>query len=297
MEERMNTVEICVEAYAKINLTLDVLGKRPDGYHQVETILQSVGLRDRVLVRRGGTGIQIRCGRAGVPCDQRNTAYRAAEAFFRVSGLPPEGLEIEIQKRIPMEAGLAGGSADAAAVLLAMDRLFQTGLDDETLCQAALQVGADVPFCLTGGTMLGEETGGVLTPLAPLPSCCLLLAKPWGGVPTAAAYAAVDNAPVLHHPHTARAAEALAQGDLHRVASLCANVFEEVLRREDVRRIRGTMMEHGAMGACMSGSGPTVFGFFDSVTAAKHCRRALESGQTEVFLCEPVARGCLVAEA
>ena len=169
-------LEIRVTAYAKINLTLDVLGKRPDGYHHIESVMQSVNLRDIVTVRQREKGIAVRCSRPGVPCDQSNTAFKAARAFFEASGLSEQGIEIEIQKGIPMEAGLAGGSADAAAVLLALNRMFDEPLNLEQLSFAALQVGADVPFCLVGGSMRAEGIGEKLTPLPQMPNCHLLLA-------------------------------------------------------------------------------------------------------------------------
>lgn len=287
-------MEIRVTAYAKINLTLDVLGMRPDGYHQIESVMQSVNLRDVVTVRQSGTGIAVRCTRPGVPGDQSNTAVKAAKAFFKAASLPEEGLVIEIQKGIPLEAGLAGGSADAAAVLLALNRMYGGALTAEQLSLAALQVGADVPFCLVGGSMRAEGIGEKLTPLPPLPDCYLLLAKPWAGVSTAAAYAAVDQAVGLAHPDTKRLEEALAGGRLEQIAPLCVNLFEGVLRREDVRLLKEEMARYGALGTCMSGSGPTVFGLFAEDAAAKRCRRSLEGRETEVFLCAPVAQGCVV---
>lgn len=287
-------LEIHVTAYAKINLTLDVLGKRPDGYHHIESVMQSVNLRDVVTVRQSEKGIAVRCSRPGVPCDQSNTAFKAARAFFEASGLSEQGIEIEIQKGIPMEAGLAGGSADAAAVLLALNRMFDEPLNLEQLSFAALQVGADVPFCLVGGSMRAEGIGEKLTPLPQMPDCHLLLAKPWDGVSTAAAYAAVDQAADLVHPELKRMEQALQNGKLEQVAPLCVNVFERVLMREDVRLIKEEMARHGALGACMSGSGPTVFGLFAEEAAAKRCRRILEGRETEVFLCSPVCQGCVV---
>ena len=289
-------LEVRVTAHAKINLTLDILGKRPDNYHEIQSVMHSVSLRDTVTVRRGGRGISLQCGNQGVPTGRGNTAVRAAESFFQAASLPGEGVEILLQKGIPMEAGLAGGSADAAAVLLALNRLFEERLPKEALFAAALQVGADVPFCLEGGSMRAEGIGEALTPLPLLPDCWLLLAKPWAGISTVLAYTAVDQAGPLSHPDTQKLEAALAGGALGEIARCCGNIFEQAIRREDVTQLKEQMQSHGALGACMSGSGPTVFGFFENEAQAKRCRRLLEGRELEVFLCKPVSQGCVLEE-
>lgn len=187
-------MNVTVEAPAKINLTLDVVGRRDDGYHLVETVMQAVDLCDRVTVRRTDKpgAVSLVCGDARVPDGPDNTAVRAAAAFFEACGLPNPGVEIGLRKRIPLQAGLAGGSADAAGTLVALDRLMDTRMTAAELCAVAETVGADVPFCVLGAAAYAEGTGTILTPLPSLPDCVVVIAKPLDGVSTAEAYRLVD---------------------------------------------------------------------------------------------------------
>lgn len=269
---------ITLSAYAKINLTLDVTGRRPDGYHTVRMVMQSVGLHDDVTVTRTGTGgVTLACDKPFVPTDGRNLAVRAAEHFFACTGLACDGLHIALKKRIPVAAGLAGGSTDAAAVLRALDTLYGAGLSTDALCGMGLALGADVPYCLVGGTMLAEGIGEVLTPLPPLPDCWAVLCKPGFAVSTAAVYAALDGCTPSARPDTAGVLRALQAGDYAGVCRRLCNVMEAVTAagHAEIGRIKDTLMACGADGAAMSGSGPTTFGLFRTQAQAQTAYAAL----------------------
>ena len=282
---------LTLHAYAKINLTLDVTGRRDDGYHFIESILQSVSLADTVtLCRTDSSGITVVCRDPNVPDDQTNTAYRAAAVFLQETGLPG-GIRIQIEKVIPSQAGLAGGSADAAAVLWGMDRLWDTGLAAERLAKLGLQVGADVPFCLQGGTGLAEGIGEILTPLPALPDCWIVLCKPACGVSTKEAYRTIDSIPILRRPDTSAMLRAIRQGDWACIPSQTGNLFQTALRIPEVEEIVASMRRYGAENACMSGSGPTVFGLFSQPELAYACRDALALQYPAAYVCQPVPYG------
>ena len=275
-----------INAYAKINLTLDITGKREDGYHLMRMVMQSVSLCDRLTLTQGEPGIHIRCGRVGVPCNESNTAYKAAAAFFAFSGTEPR-ITIEIQKNIPSRAGLGGGSADAAAVLHALNGMYGTGYSLETLCEIGVKAGADVPFCILGGTALAEGIGERLTVLPPLPHCYVVICKPPVGINTKKAFALVDSSKVTDTFSDAML-RAVHAGDIRAVAESLGNDFEQVLHLEDVTRIKQLMKSMGALGACMTGSGSAVYGIFDDAAAAAACKASLKKEYYKVFLCEPV---------
>lgn len=257
--------QLQIAAHAKINLTLDVTGRRPDGYHTVRMVMQSVGLHDDVTVMRTDSGtITLSCDQAYVPTDARNLAVRAAQLFFAHTALPCTGLHIDLVKRIPVAAGLAGGSTDAAAVLHALNTLYETGLSDEQLCEIGLKLGADVPYCLLGGTMLAEGIGEQLSPLLPPPFCYVVLCKPPFAVSTAAVYQAIDTAPLTVRPDTQGMLQALMTGDYAGICHRLYNVMETVTaaRHSEIGRIKDILLSCGADGAVMSGSGPTTFGLF-----------------------------------
>lgn len=269
---------ITLPAYAKINLTLDVTGRRPDGYHTVCMVMQSVGLHDDVTVTRTAAGgVTLACGAPAVPTDRRNLAVRAAERFFSCTGLACGGLHIDLNKRIPAAAGLAGGSADAAAVLRALNTLYGAGLSAQALCDMGLALGADVPYCLLGGTMLAEGIGEVLTPLPPLPDCWAVLCKPGFAVSTAAVYAALDGCTPSARPDTAGVLRALEAGDYAGVCHRLYNVMERVTAcaHAEIGQIKDVLLACGADGAAMSGSGPTTFGLFRSEDKARKAYAAL----------------------
>ena len=283
----MNEVQIA--AHAKINLTLDVTGRLSNGYHTVRMVMQSVGLHDDVTVTRNSSGaVTLTCDKAYVPTDGRNLAVRAAALFFEETGLTNEGLHIDIVKRIPVAAGLAGGSTDAAAVLHALDTLYETDLPLERLCEIGLKLGADVPYCLLGGTMLAEGIGEALTPILPPPYCHVVLCKPPFAVSTAAVYAAIDAETLTVRPDTDGMLAALAAGDYAGVCHRLYNVMETVTaaRHSEIGQIKDTLLSCGAEGAVMSGSGPTTFGLFSNSEKARAAYEALKPVFPDTHLTE-----------
>lgn len=281
-------------APAKINLTLDVLGRRPDGYHSLRSVMQSVSLCDRLSVVLNESGsVRVFCDRPDVPCGPDNTACRAAEAFFRAAGRHGAGADIAIEKQIPSRAGLGGGSADAAAVLRALNRLCETKFSLSRLQEIGLSAGADVPFCVGGGTSLAEGTGGRLTPLRSLPDCGIVICKPSDGVSTKDAYDALDAFGAPPPDDTGPMRAALEQANLPAAAAALGNSFERAQRGTGTAAIQRELLSAGALGACLTGSGSAVFGLFHSREEAGRCRDALAGRFKEVFCCFPLKLMCL----
>lgn len=279
-----------VKAYAKLNLTLDILRKREDGYHDLQMVMQSIGLADTLTVTPAQGEGAMRTNLAYLPADGRNLAQMAAAAFRTATGRGGQ-VDIAIEKRIPVCAGLAGGSSDAAAVLRAMNELTGAGLSPAELAEIGQSVGSDVPYCVVGGTALAEGRGERLTPLPPLPHCWVVLCKPAFSVSTPQLFSRVEVRKIVRRPDTAGLLAALEAGDLTGVARRMYNVFEDVLeprRRAEIDSIKAALIDCGALGASMSGSGPTVFGLFDSADAAGAACRRLEELYKSVFLCETV---------
>lgn len=274
-------------AYAKLNLTLDILGRLPNGYHSLAMVMQSVSLHDTVTLTLGepGAGIQVECGE-GAPAGKENIVWKAADAFFRSCGKEPEGVCFRIEKRTPSQAGMGGGSSDAAAALRLLNRVFHTGLTAQELRAIGAGVGADVPFCITGGTMQAEGIGEVLTPVTPLPSCGILLCKPPVGVSTPQAFRLSDGAPAVE-PRTPAMVRALETGSLPAVAGCLYNRFQEILQIPQITAIIRAMKQENALGACMTGSGSVVFGLFPGEGEARQAAKALES-MGQVFVVHPV---------
>lgn len=280
-----------VSARAKINLTLDILGKRPDGYHEVSMVMQSVQLADDVSVRAAADGkITLSCDLPGLGAPAQNLAYRAAALLREKCGLE-SGVAIALRKRIPVAAGLAGGSADAAATLKAMNQLFALGLSDAALCEIGAEIGSDVPFCVLEGTRLATGRGEILRALPSLPPCHIVLAKPAVSVSTAWAYRSYDAARVAAHPDTEAVIAALAARDLTKVAALVCNVLESVTiaAHPVIAEIKARMRRCGALAALMSGSGPTVFALAaDAASAARVAESLRQMWDVEVVLTETV---------
>ncbi len=277
-------------ANAKINLTLDILRRREDGYHDLQMVMQSVTLADKLTVTpaQGTEGVAA-SDLHFLPTGGKNLAQMAAAAFRAATGLGGE-VDVAIQKHVPVCAGLAGGSADAAAVLRAMDRLAGTGLSPEQLAAIGEAVGSDVPFCVLGGTALAQGRGERLTPLPPLPPCFIVICKPPFSISTPQLFSRVNVRKIVRRPDTPGVVAALGAGDLAGVARRMYNVFEDVLdprRLSELNEIKGVLIDCGALGASMSGSGPSVFGLFeDEVRAQDACRR-LRGTYRDVFLCTP----------
>lgn len=281
-----------VRAYAKLNLTLDVLGKRADGYHELRMVMQTVSLADRVRLETGtGTGLKLSADLGFLPNNEKNLAAAAALRFQEATGIDLGGVTIALQKNIPVCAGLAGGSSDGAAVLRALNRLTGADLPPAELARIGESVGSDVPYCVLGGTALAEGRGEKLTPLPPLPHCWVVLCKPDFSVPTPKLFAMLDGVKLRRRPDTAGLTAALAAGDLRGVAMRIYNVFEDVLppqRRRTVEEIKTALIGAGALGAGMSGTGPTVFGLFDCADAAEGAWEVLRRDWKEAFLAENV---------
>ena len=279
---------ITVEAPAKLNLTLDILGKREDGYHEMKMVMQSVSLTDTItLEREKGEGMELSTNLGFLPVDGRNLAVVAAREFAAATEEDLGHLRIHIQKRIPVCAGTAGGSSDAAAVLRGLNRLTGRGMTPTELAEVGKRVGSDVPYCVLGGTALAEGRGEKITPLPPLPACWMVLAKPGFSISTPTLFSQFDGKKTRCHPDTEGVIEALRNKELGGVARRLFNVFEEVLpprKRERVEELKRLLLDHGAMGACMTGTGPTVFGVFASEEAARDAYKELKIHCREVFL-------------
>lgn len=278
----MNSIRL--KAYGKINIGLDVTGRRADGYHLVKMILQTVSLYDEVLVRRQEEGITVKTNKPFLPCDERNLAYKAARAVMDRFSIH-EGVRIDIGKNIPIAAGMAGGSTDAAAVLKAMDALFELNMDASVMDEIALQLGADVPFCLRRGTWLAEGIGEELTKLPDMPSCFCLLVNPGFGVSTKQAYQKIDELSAPFHPDIDETIRALGRRDLDEIALSMGNILEQAVIPDhpEIDRIKEQMKKYGALGAMMSGSGPTVFGLYDDETLLENAYNSFEGADYGKF--------------
>jgi len=288
----------CTEpAYAKLNLTLDILGKRPDGYHEMRMVMQSIDLTDEVTVSDApGPGFQVSSDLPYLPRGEGNIAYKAASRFFEETGLPPLGLSVRIRKRIPVCAGMAGGSSDGAAALRVLRRACAPELPDGRLEEIGALVGSDVPYCVRGGTVLAEGRGERLTDLPALPPCWFVVCKPACSISTPELFAQVRVRKLRCRPDTAGLLTALEHGDLEGVARRMYNVFEDVLPRRyaQVFEVKSALLELGAIGASMTGSGPAVFGLFREKAEAEGAAAVLSAQYPAVFVCRPAApsSGC-----
>lgn len=279
--------KLTLNACAKINLTLDVLGKRPDGYHDLRMIMMEIPLSDVVTIEKSDQ-IQVSTNLKFLPNNQKNIAYQAAEQFFSETGISG-GVKIQIEKKIPVSAGLAGGSTDAAAVLKGLNQMYDAGLSLEQLQAIGNRIGKDVPFCLMGGLALAEGTGEKLLPLPKLPHCWIVLVKPqYLNVSTKEVFSALKASKVELHPDTSGAISALGHSNLHEVCRRMYNVLEEVTVKKHpvISEFKNIMLEYGALGSVMSGSGPSVFGIFDSFELAKQAEEKLLTYDKQVFLME-----------
>ena len=262
---------LTLKALAKINLGLDVLGRRDNGYHDVRMVMQTIYLYDNVtLTRTEEPGIQVETNLSYLPVDGNNIAYKAAKLLIDEFGIQ-EGVHIKLEKRIPVAAGMAGGSSNAAAVLVGMNRMFDLGLSQSQLMERGVALGADVPYCVMRGTALAEGIGEELSSLPPMPKCYILVAKPAISVSTKWVYETLDAKEIVEHPDIDGLLQGLKEQDLSKVSSSMGNVLESVTieRYPIIETIKDAMKEAGALNAMMSGSGPTVFGIFDNRKVAK----------------------------
>lgn len=282
-------MKITVKCPAKINLSLDVLKKREDGYHEVEMVMQSVSLYDVVTVEKRGRDITLDCNFPYVPADERNIAYKAAKAFFEYTGIKDAGIHISIEKSIPVAAGLAGGSTDAAGVLIGLNRLFDKKLDDRTLMAAGAKIGADIPFCIKGGTAVCRGLGDIVTQITPLAKCFFVLVKPPVSISTPKIYGLLDKKPVISHPFTNELIKSIEKGDITLMSKYLYNVLEEVTEKESryISDIRTKLSDFSPLGAVMSGSGSTVYAVFNNYDKAEACCRRMKKIYSQTFICTP----------
>lgn len=278
-------------APAKINLSLDIVGRRPDGYHDLDMIMQSVSLYDVVSIEKvPHDSVKLTCGGSDVPCGDENTVLRAAKAFFGMTGVRRKtGLLFKIEKHIPSQAGLGGGSADAAAALWLLDQMYQTELSEERLKEIGLSVGADVPFCVAGGTARVQGIGEIVAPVSPMTMCNIVICRPDTGIATREAYAAFDGKKKeAVELYTDSVLCALEKKSLCALGSALGNAFENAGVPPEIPEIEKEMIQYGAAGARMTGSGSAVFGLFEDTEQAESCRKNLLKQYSAVFLCRPV---------
>lgn len=274
-----------IKAYAKINISLDVIGKREDGYHLLKMIMQNIDLYDIVQVEKISTDISLKCNKSYVPTDERNLAYKAANLFKETYNIK-SGIYINIEKNIPVSAGLAGGSTDAAAVLKLMNKIFNINASEQELMNLGLKLGADVPYCICGGTALCEGIGEKVTKLKPFKNKILVVVKPPFGVSTKEVYKAFDLSKVIFHPKTEDLILNIEKNNLNFVANNMKNLLENVTlgRYKVISNIKDEVNSCGSLGSMMSGSGPTVFGFFDDMLKAQRCYEKMKEKYTDVFI-------------
>lgn len=278
-----------LKAFAKINLSIDVLRRREDNYHEVKMIMQSVGLYDVINFNKVSKDIKIYCTDPSVPCDNRNIVFKALEIIKNKFGVSC-GMEVSIDKRIPVAAGLAGGSSNAAAAIVAANSIWNLNMSDEQMAAIGRKVGADVPFCLKGGTFLAEGIGEKLARLPSLVDVCIVLVKPPIQVSTKETYDNLKLDEINERPDIDRLMTALYDGDVKYIAGNMVNVLESVtkIKYPVIDKIKRTMMEEGALGSLMSGSGPTVFGLFETLEYGERCLSKLKEYFKDVYVAGPV---------
>ena len=280
-------------AYAKLNLTLDVTAKRDDGYHDMLMVMQTVSITDSVVLEQTGEkGIHAACNFRYIPTDERNLAVRAAGAFLDTIGEEKDGILIRMDKTIPVGAGMAGGSADAAAVLRGMNRLYGSRMNRRDLEKLGEQIGSDVAFCIAGGTSLARGRGEVLEDLTPMPDCAIVVCKPGFSISTPELFRKLDQIGLRTHPDTTGMLSALESGNLKEISMRMFNVFEEVedRRMRSEAEIKHVLLDYGALGAVMTGMGSAVFGVFSDETAAETCAAHLRSEHKFCRVARPTGR-------
>ncbi len=282
-------MKLSYEAFAKINLILDVTGVKSNGYHTLFTVMQSIGLKDVITVEKiKGEKITISCTDETVPTDSKNIVYKCAVEFFEHFNIKKnKGIHIHIEKNIPHEAGLGGGSADGAAVLVALNEIFNMDANKRTLMFIGGKVGADIPFCIVGGTALCQDIGTVVAPLPDAEECSIVIVKPESGSSTVKAYDAIDElGNSLKHTKNNEMLELLLEEKFSDALKYCDNVFEQVIEVPDRADIKHIMRKNNAGATCMSGSGSAIFGIFFEESDAKKAKEELEKKYNKVYLCE-----------
>ncbi len=278
---------IFLRAAAKLNFTLDITGTRPDGYHLLRMVMQSVSVYDTLALQKAPE-ISLQAAQLATP---QNLAWKAAAAFFARTGIAG-GVSITLEKAIPSQAGMGGGSADAAGVLVGLNTLYKAGLSTEALQEIGETIGADVPYCIVGGTALVEGIGDLVTPLAPMRGGAFAVLKPSWGISTVEAYRAYDQAPCPNHPDTETLARDLAAGNLQGLAPNMVNVLEQASGHlDEIEVLRQLLLERGALAARMTGSGSAVYGVFPDLEQAKACVSQISRPGLWTYAAEPVKQG------
>jgi 4-diphosphocytidyl-2-C-methyl-D-erythritol kinase len=278
-------------AFAKLNLTLDVLGKREDGYHDLQSVMQTISVRDDIEIDIGtGKPWCLKCDKEGIPCDERNLAWKAAKVYCDAMKKDPDGIEIRITKRIPSEAGMGGGSADAAAVLRALNRHYGEPLSIGALAELGAQVGSDVPFCVVCGTAMVEGRGEKLRKLPDMPDCIFVICKPEFSVSTPELYKKIDECTIGKRPDNRAMESALLAGDLEKVCQNVYNVFDPVVTADhaELNYIKSLLHQYGAAAYQMTGSGSAVFAIVSEFEIAAVLCNMLRDSYPQVFIAKPV---------
>ena len=278
-------------AFAKLNLTLDVLGKREDGYHDIKSIMQTISLRDDIEIDVGtGKPWNLLCDKDYIPTDETNLAWKAAKLYFETIGKDPNGLEIRIVKRIPVQAGLGGGSADAAAVLRALNRHYGSPLSLPALAELGAQIGSDVPFCVLCGTAVVEGKGDRIRKLPDMPDCIFVICKPEFSVSTPELYAKIDDKAIANHPNHQLMESAILAGDLLGVVNNVCNVFDPIVTEEhiELNYIKSIMNSYDGVGMQMTGSGSAVFAIVGEFEAAAVICNMLKDNYSQIYIAKPV---------
>lgn len=282
-----------LKAYSKINLLLDITGIKKNGYHSLFTVMQSVSLYDTITVEKNNSDeITVSCDTEGVPTDKSNIVYKCAERFFEYAGIEKNrGIHIHIEKNVPFGAGMGGGSGDGAAVLVALNKIYGLNYSDKILCRIGVKVGADIPFCIVGGTALALDTGAVVAPLPDIKDYYIAVVKPDESVSTKEAYAAVDAVENMKHPKNNVMLELLADSECDEALKYCANVFEQAFDIPGRVDIKDVFNKNGALASCMTGSGSAIYGIFDNKENAEKSIEALKDTFKNLYICRPEKSG------
>lgn len=289
----MNIKSHIANAYAKINLSLDICGIRNDGYHLIQMVMQSISLCDEISIEKNDTNnisIQVISNIATnfKIENQDNIVYKVATSFFDIAQISNRGISILIKKNIPIGAGLGGGSADGATVLKMLNEIYETDFSLEKLASIGVCVGADIPFCLYGSTALVEGIGEIITPIKKMPNCFIVVAKPEVCVNTAAAFKAFDEKKISCKSKSLSLVKAVENADIIAIADNISNVFEQVIAIKEIKDIKKIMHQNGALNQIMTGSGSAVFGIFNDEISADNCTQLLKTTIKDVFLCRPI---------
>lgn len=288
-------MKIKIFAPAKINLGLEILKRRTDGYHEVDMVMQSINLCDEIIVENiAADKIIVECDK-DIGCSmEKNLAYKAAKIFLNHAHIQGAGFKIKIVKKIPQEAGLAGGSADAAAVLYALNIITNSNISKSDMINMASEIGSDVPFCLVGGCVQATGSGTQMRSISSLSNCFLVVVKPEVSICTRKAYALFDDFDISEFKNHNNLIKSLCESDINGISKNIFNRFEEIINNSEISLIKEKLRFNGALGAAMSGSGSAVFGIFKDKSTALKCLNKLEKNYKQVFLCEPIEHGVYV---